>query len=273
MSTRCALLCALLFIATPTLARVIGDDGRRPPDASDGDVLRALGLVFCNSMIDGRPRRSAGTATLVGSNTTVLTAAHVFTDEAGRNGPFVRFDPVKDCVFRQFDANSEPIVELAFVQVEMGAYWDNAARPNQDWAVLRLANPPPSAAFALPLALANNAIDDLDGLAIKMLAYHIDVEGGRRSPLRSDGELFGIDYGGFYRLAHTADSGRMSSGAAIIHTTRDGEDIVVGVNRSSANLRDFNLAVPLSVELAEILKSFAFGEVPTRRQRIAANGR
>jgi hypothetical protein len=82
--------------------------------------------------------------------------------------------------------------------------------------------------------------------------------------------LFGIDYRGFPRLAHTADMGRMSSGAAIVHRSAAGEHVVVGVNRSAARLGDFNLAVPLSHELEEALRSFAHGFVPDFRQRLAS---
>jgi hypothetical protein len=62
----------------------------------------------------------------------------------------------------------------------------------------------------------------------------------------------------------------MSSGAAIVHRTSSGKNVVVGVNRSSANLGDFNLAVPISVELAEVLNSYAQGQAPILRQRLAS---
>jgi hypothetical protein len=88
----------------------------------------------------------------------------------------------------------------------------------------------------------------------------------------SEGRLLDVDYGGFPRLAHTADMERMSSGAAIVYRTRDGANIVVAINRSAANLADFNLAVPLSFELLEALRSFAYGQVPLRRQWLAEQG-
>jgi hypothetical protein len=89
-------------------------------------------------------------------------------------------------------------------------------------------------------------------------------------PLLSEGRLLDVDYGGFPRLAHTADMERMSSGAAIVHTTPDGTNVVVGINRSAANLADYNLAVPLSYELLETLQSFAHGQVPVWQQSLVA---
>jgi len=85
----------------------------------------------------------------------------------------------------------------------------------------------------------------------------------------SEGAMFGINYAGFDRLAHTADTGRMSSGAAIVHRTASGQHVVIGVNRSGANFGDFNLAVPLTAELQEALRSFDFGQVPEFGIRLA----
>jgi hypothetical protein len=257
------------MLAAGAAASVVGEDGRRAPDADDTELLSASGLVVCSSVVDNRRRRSAGTGTIVGSRSTVLTAAHVFTDDAARRGPPVEFDAVADCVFRQYDALGEVTVEVRFSHAEMGAFRYNAGAPNQDWAVLRTAEALPESTAALPFASSGNGIESLGGLRVRILAYHADVEAARRAPMLSEGELFGVDYGGFPRLAHTADTGRMSSGAAIVHRTDEGHDVVVGINRSSANFGDFNLAVPLSSELERALRSFAHGQVPTRRQRLA----
>lgn len=263
-----SLLFAFILLA-PVDARVIGEDEREPPSDSDIALIRALGLVSCASVADGRRRRSAGTATLVGNSSTVLTAAHIFIDEARGDSEQFRFDPISDCVFRQFGEASEVTFETGFTHTHMGPFWFNAGAPNQDWAVLRTSERLPESAIPLQIALDDNAIDDLSGLQIRMLAFHIDLPNARRFPMVSAGELFGIDYGGYHRLAHTADSGRMSSGAALIYQTDSGQDIVVGINRSSANLQEFNLAVPVSAELEEAVRSLAFGQVPSRRQRLA----
>jgi hypothetical protein len=250
-------------------ASVVGEDERRAPGADDAGLLSASGLVVCSKVVDGRSRRSAGTGTVVGSRNTVVTAAHVFTD-AGRRGPPVTFDPVSDCVFRQYDVHGDAVVEVAFSHAELGAFRHNAGAPNQDWAVLGTAEPLPESTAALPFAQNGNEIRKLDGLSMRIVAYHADMESARRSLVLSEGELFAVEYGGFLRLAHTADTGRMSSGAAIVHRTRDGQNVVVGINRSSANFGDFNLAVPLSRELEQALRSNAYGHVPRRRQRLAA---
>jgi hypothetical protein len=55
-----------------------------------------------------------------------------------------------------------------------------------------------------------------------------------------------------------------------VHRTRIGRNVVVGVNRSSANLGDFNLAVPLSVELAGVLKNYSDGAWPGHRLWLAS---
>lgn len=249
-------------------AGVVGEDGRRTPGADDAELLSASGLVICSRVVDGRHRRSAGTGTVVGSRSTVVTAAHVFADD-GRRGPPVEFDAT-DCVFRQYDALGNVAVEVAFSHAEMGAFRHNAGAPNQDWAVLRTAEPLPESTTALPFATKDTEIESLNGLSMRIVAYHSDMESARRSLMLSEGELFSVEYGGFLRLAHTADAGRMSSGAAIVHRTRDGENVVVGVNRSSANFGDFNLAVPLSSELEQALRSYAYGHVPAPNQRLAA---
>lgn len=251
-------------------AGVIGEDDRREPGADDADLQNAVGLVSCARIVENRRRRSAGTATLVGNRSTLLTAAHVFEDEAGRNGPRVLFDPIGDCVFRQFDRQGEVTVEIAIDRAEMGEFRHNAGVPNQDWAILATVTPLPESATAIPFAWSNTEPDDLAGLEVRMIAFHADGGPARRIPLLSEGELFRIDYGGFTRLAHTADMGRMSSGAALVHRTASGQHVVVGVNRSSANFGDFNLAVPLTEELSETLRSFAHGRVPERNLRLAS---
>jgi hypothetical protein len=250
-------------------AGVIGADDRRMPEGDEVELVQALGHVVCSKVIEGVRRRSAGTGTVVGSRSTVLTAAHVFTDAAGRRGPEVRFDAVSDCVFRQYDVHANVSVEIAFALAEMGAFRENPLAPDQDWAVLRTVQPVPGSGRGLAFANATDELDSLSGLAIKILAFHADTQAYRRVPLLSEGELLSIRYAGEGRLAHTADMGRMSSGAAIVHRSASGDYVVVGVNRSSANLGDFNLAVPLTFELAAALKSYAFGQVPAHRQRVA----
>jgi hypothetical protein len=259
-----------ILLATAAGARVIGEDGRQAPAEDDADYLSALGMIVCNAVIDGQRRRSAGTGTVVGSRGTILTSAHVLTDDAAPGKQAFKFDVASDCRFRQYDANGNLSVEVGFNQAEMGEFWRNAADPNHDWAVLRTASPLPESSTPLPFAARGHAIEDLSGLPIRVLAFHADLRGDRRTPRLSEGELFGIDYGGFRRLAHTADTGRMSSGAAIVHRTSIGRNVVVGVNRSSANLGDFNLAVPLSVELAGVLKNYSDGPAPGHRLWLAS---
>lgn len=268
VSTGSALTASVLLACAVAGASVVGEDGRRAPGADDAELLSASGLVVCSREVDGRSRRSAGTGTVVGSRSTVVTAAHVFTD-TGRRGPPVEFDAVADCVFRQYDVHGDVVVEVAFDHAEMGAFRHNAGAPNQDWAVLGTVEPLPESTAALPFAPNGNDIESLDGLAMRIVAYHADMDTARRSLVLSEGELFAIAYGGFLRLAHTADTGRMSSGAAIVHRTQDGQNVVVGINRSSANFGDFNLAVPLSSELEQALRSHAYGQVPRRRQPLA----
>jgi hypothetical protein len=252
-------------------ARVIGEDSRKAPDESDADYQSALGLIVCTAVgDDGRRRRSAGTGTVVGSRGTILTSAHVLTDDTAPGVPTYKFDVLADCRFRQYDADGEVRVEVGFTQADMGDFWRNAGTPNDDWAVLRTAMPLPESAIPLPFATTGHSIADLSGLSIRVMAFHADLRAERRSPQLSEGELFGIDYGGFHRLAHTADTGRMSSGAAIVHRTGSGENVVVGVNRSSANLGEFNLAVPLSVELARVLKNYSDGLATGRREWLAS---
>jgi hypothetical protein len=265
------------FILTTTVmltsvvnARVIGEDGRYVPDAEEADFISALGLVVCSAFVDNGRRRSMGTGTVVGSRSTVLTSAHVLTDEARTGDQNFDFDVASDCVFRQYDSLGNLSAEVAFSYAEAGEFRRNAGAPNQDWAVLRTSTPLAESSTALPFAMSGNAIEDLTGISIKILAFHADIRTKRRIPRLSEGTLFGVDYGGFLRLAHTADTGRMSSGAAIVHRTEDGKNIVVGVNRSSANFGDFNLGVPLSIELAEVLRAYAYGQMPLRQQPLVS---
>jgi hypothetical protein len=260
---------------TPIMAggRVLGADDRRAPGVEEAQLLRAIGLVFCSRVVDERRRVGAGTGTIVGSRDTILTAAHIFTEPAGRQGPQVEFDPVADCTFRRYDAFGNPAVETGFSHASLGAYRGSGNNPNQDWAVLRTEEPLPAATSEpLPFPRIRPTTADLAGLEILMLAFHRDVRDRNRVPMLSEGRLLDVDYGGFPRLAHTADMERMSSGAAIVYRTRDGANIVVAINRSAANLADFNLAVPLSFELLEALRSFAYGQVPLRRQWLAEQG-
>lgn len=263
-------LVAGVLLTAGANASVIGEDNRRAPATEDSHLESAVGLIFCTRSFDSGRRRSAGTATIVGNRSTLLTAAHVFEDEAGRQGPRVLFDPVQDCVFRQYDSSGETRFEVEIRRAEMGEFRHNAGAPNQDWAILETAQPLPAPATVIPFASRTTDPSDLAGLSMRMIAFHADVDRARRMPLLSEGALFRIDYGGFTRLAHTADTGRMSSGAAIVHRTPDGQNVVVGVNRSSANFGDFNLAVPLTTELTEALRSFVHGQVPVREHRLAA---
>ena len=262
---------AIGFMPMPAGARVLGEDERRAPGAEDAQLIRAIGLVFCSGEFDGRRRVGAGTGTIVGSRSTILTAAHVFTDPEGRQGPRVEFDPVTDCTFRQYDVRGELLHETDFSHASIGAYRQSGRDPNQDWAVLRTAEPMPATSEPLPFATVLTDSDELAGLRIRMLAFHRDVGARNRLPLLSEGSLLDVDYGGYPRLAHTADMERMSSGAAIVHLTGDGMNVVVGINRSAATLADFNLAVPLSPELLATLQSFAHGRVPTPRQLLASS--
>ena len=251
-------------------AGVIGTDDRRAPGDDEVLLVRALGHVVCGRVVDGVRRRSAGTGTIVGSASTILTASHIFTDDAGRRGSAVRFDPVRDCTFRQYDDSGEVTDEVAFIRADLGEDYGNPGAPDDDWAVLKTVRPISGGPVALPFANGSGLSAELAGMRVSILAYHADVRAARRVPLLSEGELKVVNYGGDRRLAHTADMGRMSSGAAIVHRVDDGTFVVVGVNRSSANLGDFNLAVPLTPQLEATLRSHAFGQVPDARQRFAS---
>jgi V8-like Glu-specific endopeptidase len=72
----------VLVAAPSTIARVIGEDGRRAVDEEDRQRYSAIGIV---AVTDGQ-RVYAGTGTLIDDQLTVLTAFHnVFHD--GRTGP------------------------------------------------------------------------------------------------------------------------------------------------------------------------------------------
>jgi len=232
--------------------------------------MSAVGYVSCTRIVDGRLRFSRGTATVVGSQRTILTAAHVLADDAGRRGPRVEFDVVNECVFRQQDALGNLAAEVGFSRVTVGAYRANAGAPDEDWAVLTTVEPLPANTMPLRFGmLAPTELVDETRLPIGVLAFHADVRQARRRPLYSEGQLFSVDYAGFRRLAHTADTGRMSSGGAIVHRTAAGTRVVVAINRSGANFGEFNLAVPLTGELEAALRSSVDGEVPVFRERLA----
>lgn len=258
---------SMMLQAPGVQAGVIGHDDRRAPADNEIGLLRALGLVYCTKVVDGERRRSAGTATIVGGRSTILTAAHIFTDRPDSRGRQVRFDALADCSFRQYDALGSLVAEVPFDSADIGAFHSDPGAPNGDWAVLRTARLLPASAIALPFA--SEAAADLTGLSVRIIAFHTDVEGARRIPMVSEGEMLSVRYGGFDRLAHTADTGRMSSGAALIHRTQSGEYVVVGVNRSTAKFGLFNLAVPLTPELDSIIRSHAWGQVPAGDQRVA----
>ena len=176
---RPALLC--LLVVCSAHAGVIGNDDRRLPVAAETQLVSALGQIVCAKVVNGVRRRSAGTGTIVGNRHTVLTAAHVFADPAGRRGPQLKFDAAADCVFRQYDPDGNVTAEAAFLYSQMGAFRDNPAMPNADWAVLRTVTSLPESASALKFANDVSAFEQLDGLAIKILAYHADIESARRA--------------------------------------------------------------------------------------------
>jgi len=251
-------------------ANVIGRDERRPADAGDMALLRAVGIVVCARSNDSRPAASRATGSLVGDRRTVLTAAHVFADESLRSGRSVRFDPVDDCSFRQYDSDGEMVSETRFVSAVFGAYRHDSGRPTEDWAVLRTAATLPES--SLPLRFAGLSVDDLppdNPVSIAVLAFHADRRTRRRAPLLSEGELFAVDYAGFRRLAHTADMGRMSSGAAIVHRFPDGQVVAIGVHRSAATHGDYNLAVPIAGELEAALSAATSGDYVDAGERLA----
>ena len=272
---RLALVALLLGFSVPATgqvlirANVIGDDSRRVFADGETELISAVGLVVCNR--DGsRWNSSRGTGTVVGNRSTVLTAAHVLASNPGRAREVIEFEAA-DCVFRQYDALGNELLSVGFVRAEIGAFRGNVGLPNEDWAVLRTATPLPETTTPLAFAEISLAalVDDVR-LPIAIAAFHADLDYARRVPMLSEGFLFAIDYAGFPRLAHTADSGRMSSGAAIVHRTADGRNIVVGVQRSSANFGEFNLGVPVTTALFETLRSFAWGEMPGAASRLAA---
>jgi hypothetical protein len=274
---RGALLAALLSLAAPAVAQVllrtnvIGDDGRRAAAAGDLSLITAVGIVDCRRSENGRPiSGSRGTGTVVGNRRTVLTAAHVLASNPARSRTQVVFD-AHECVFRQYDAAGAELAEVGFVRAEYGAFRGNAGLPNEDWAVLRTAEPLPDR--TTPLDFAEIDLERLESdarLPIVIAAFHADVVEMRRVPLVSEGSLFTVRYAGFNRLAHTADAGRMSSGAAIVLRTTDGHSVVVGVQRSAANFGEFNLGVPIQTDLFDTLKSFAWGELPAAGLHLAA---
>jgi hypothetical protein len=270
-------LALLLSLSSPAIAQVllrtnvIGDDGRRVPGDGDADLISSVGIVDCRRWEDGRPiSGSRGSGTVVGNRSTVLTAAHVLASNPARSRVQVEFE-AEDCVFRQYDAGGAEIVEVRFSRAEFGAFRRNKGLPNEDWAVLKTAEPLP--ASTTPLAFAEIDLDELardSRLPIVIAAFHADVVDARRVPLVSEGQLFAVNYAGFSRLAHTADAGRMSSGAAIVHRTADGRSIVVGLQRSAANFGEFNLGVPVRAALFETLSSFVWGELPGASRLLAA---
>lgn len=272
-----AAIALLLALSGPAGAQVllrtnvIGDDGRHAAAAGDADLIASVGIVDCRTWQNGRPvSGSRGSGTVIGNRSTVLTAAHVMASNPRRSQIQVEFDAA-DCVFRQYDAFGVEIGEMRFVRAEFGAYRRNKGLPNEDWAVLRTAEPLPES--TTPLAFAEIDLDELARdarLPIVIAAFHADVVDMRRVPLVSEGLLFADDYAGFSRLAHTADAGRMSSGAAIVHRTADGRSIVVGLHRSAANFGEFNLGVPVQTALFETLRSFVWRELPGTGGQLAA---
>jgi hypothetical protein len=236
----------------------------------DARLASAVGMVVCSRDFGGRTITVRGTGTLVGSGSTILTVGHNFF-LGGRGGrQRLEFEFDQDCVFRQHGANGALIAEVRFTRASFGEYERNPGSPNQDWAVLRTAEPLPEPARPLPFAAVDpERLSDPAGLPIAVLAFRAQRQSVPSTPLLSEGALFATDYAGFRRLAHTAPTDDMASGAALIHRTADGRNVVVAIHRSSAEFGDFNLAVPLSAELVEALRSHALGEAPAFRQRNA----
>jgi hypothetical protein len=271
------LLSLSLSLSGPATAQVlvrtnvIGDDGRRMATAGDADLIAAVGLITCMRNNDlGRPISSRGTGTVVGSRSTVLTAAHVLATNPARFPTNVAFE-AGECVFRQYDADGQELAEVGFVRAEFGAFRRNAGLPTEDWAVLRTAAPLPESTKPLNFAeFELGALADKTRLPIAIAAFHADLDYARRRPVLSEGMLFAVDYAGFLRLAHTADIGRMSSGAAIVYRTPGGRGIVVGVQRSAASFGEFNLGVPVSARLFDTLRSLAWGGVPGSGTELAS---
>lgn len=250
---------------------VIGDDGRELAPLSDSDLTAAVGLIVCDRLVDGRRHFGRGTGTLVGSRSTVLTVAHVLSSNAERSGSSVLFDPVSECRFQQYDDSGELRFEVGFVHAAIGNFRHNSGQPNQDWAVLRTATALPPETLPLPYAeLRLAGLDQQSRIPISIVAFHADVRSLWRAPLKSEGRLFAVDYAGFTRLAHTADMGRMSSGAAIVRRSPTGEAVVVGLHRSAANFGEFNLGVPMTAELLATLRGFVYGELPPGGGLLAA---
>ncbi|MDX1563736.1 MAG: hypothetical protein R3305_12465, partial [Gammaproteobacteria bacterium] len=199
--------------------------------AQSAGLTDTVGMVVCSKDVDGRTRISRGTGAVVGSRSTVLTVAHNFVSRGRRSGP-VRFEAT-DCVFRQLDAEGETIAEVAFESGVFGDYSLNFALPNEDWAVLKTAEP---LVLIEPLPFSAVRLDEIDGarMPIELVAFRSERWRGPTSLMFSTGELFTVDYIGVRRLAHTAETDRMSSGAAIVATIADGRRAVVGIHRSSA---------------------------------------
>lgn len=266
-------LLAGLLLASPGSADVIGSDDRRPPDAGAAQLSSAIGVISCTGEAGSRQRPGRATASVVGNRRTVLTAAHVFTNDTGTG---LAYRAETDCRFRQYDADGELIADVGFARAAYGGFVDNTGLPNQDWAVLRTDQALPATTH--PLAFTALDFDDLGAgsrLPIATVAFHADRRDDRdwrdrrRTALLSEGALFTVSYAGFRRLAHTADMSRMASGAPLVHRTPDGVERVVGVHRSSAQFGDYNLAVPLTPELEAVLRSFAWGEAPAGGLRLA----
>jgi hypothetical protein len=250
-------------------ANVIGDDDRRAAQSTDADLAQAVGTVSCERTDEAGRHFSRATATLVGSRSVVLTAAHAFRSGEGRAASAIDFDAVADCRFSRYTDVGELVAETGFIAVAYGAYRHNLGLPTEDWAVLRTREPLPEP--SRPLRFAGLALDELADagrLPVVALAFHADQRNRRRVPLLSVGELFAIDYAGFRRLAHTADMGRMASGAAIVHRTPDGQSVVLGLHRSAANFGDYNLAVPIAGELEITLNGLVEAQ-PRDKQLLA----
>ena len=251
------------------VAGVVGEDDRRRPGEADHDLIQSLGLVVCRQGGRAQRRRSIGTGTLVGNTSTVLTVAHNFIDDRNGSAPAIQFDPVEDCSFRQYDETGELRAEVGFVRSQVGDYWSNRGRPNQDWAVLRTTRALPDSSVALSFVTQEDLPQGLAGESVRVVAFHADRRDRRRLPLLSEGQVLGVNYGGYDRLAHTADMGRMSSGGALVIRSKSGRNLVIGIHRSSASFGEFNLAVPVSSELEQALRAYAWGQTPVAVETLA----
>jgi hypothetical protein len=125
----------------------VTDDQRKPlssiaaelgwSDATITRLRRITGFVMCE---DRQKVRPIGSGAIVGTDLTLLTAAHLFLDEAGR---------VKHSLRCQFQNQSSPVEEvpLNLQKIDDAIFGTATPRDDQrhnDWMVVRLAHALPS---------------------------------------------------------------------------------------------------------------------------------